>query len=523
MDLAVLKFDMTGATVASKYWHTTSPAVADKAGAIYVKDNGQVIVVGGRETDPNTGYSAYWDYDLSLNLTGGYPKNLASHPTLRAITNIGPSVYTVNNGSPTVVQLTGAGTPITGAEGIEGQGVGAPVFTFGGAYNSAGGNTIAGAPYNSIGRQVFVDTVTASGPFVYVAFISTTASLGGELYPEVDSVARLDASGNLLSSATIPGNSAGADAFAVDAFFNIYVSYKVKTTSTTTTDVGIVKFNKFLAQAGQVSYQSPTSGGPAYTNATRMTTDGTNIFVHNDGSSLIKFNSSLVALATASYTTLPGFTNGNGITIDPSGNTYMVVNNATSTLHLLKYGPAFDAASPLVDVDVSTVLLPIIGNGGSIELAYAGGGVFAMVGSVDGSEIYIRKFDSSLNYTGVSSTFSPTRLEIGPGQLQAGPDGYLYVVTAASTPTGSQYAAAKYDVGLNLISTAAFNPSGNGGSAVGLHVPTAGDVWVTGTSCNGGGGNSCTVRTTRLTLSGGGGPVVPATLSYSGTLPAGAA
>ncbi|TBR20097.1 hypothetical protein EPO15_13635, partial [bacterium] len=505
-DLLLVKFNSSLSFVSSTSFNGALGA-NDEATGLSLDAAGNLLVSAQTDFKPGIagGDIAILQFNPSLVFVSsdGYSTGIEEGGNAVAV-GIAPYVYSVG------YSFTGISDEVhTIRRSFAAAGGGAPaspLFTAAGAYVSAGGNVISATGFNSIGRNVFVDTVTVSGPFVYVSFLSTTGAIGGgDFDPEVDSIARLNASGTLLSSATLPGNS-GIDGLVVDGAFNVYLPYKVKV-GTITMEIGVVKYDKFLTPLAQTHFLAPTSGTPAPTNITRMTGDGTNIYLANDGASLIKMNSSLVAIATASYTSLPGFTNSNAVTLDAVGNVYMEVNDATTTIHLLKYGASFDGASPLIDVTLSTALFPILGNGGSFELAYAGGSVFVLAADPLGDKVYIRKFDSSLNYTGISSTYTPTRLDLGPGQMKTGPDGNLYVVTAASKPEGSTYAALVYDTNLNLLDSQTFDPSTQGGSAVGLAVPAAGDVWATGTSCNGGGGSSCEVVTTRFALSAAAGPV----------------
>ncbi|TBR26242.1 hypothetical protein EPO15_00510, partial [bacterium] len=316
---------------------------------------------------------------------------------------------------------------------------------------------------------IHADTVTAGGPFFYVVAQSTTGNVGA--FPDAAAIVKYDAAGVFVSSVSLLTGPAG-HGFAMDSSHNIYVHEG--------DDAGtrLSKFDKDLRPLASIAIGSDIGGFQ------RIATDGTNIYVTaasgttNGYTKVVKYGPDLVALATAPYSVPDG--RFASITYDDSAVyvMYSTGNGSATTRRLVTFAPGL--GSILNDVNVTTVL-----NGQFNRMVRAAGGLF--VASANGTlgELYLRKFDASGNYTGVSSTFSG--VVGGTGQhMTLGPDGTLYVMGGSSVGAVLDALVLRYDQSLTLLSSATHNGAANGADffrdAV---VLTSSRVVVTGRSYNG--------------------------------------
>ncbi|MBI4247972.1 MAG: fibronectin type III domain-containing protein, partial [Elusimicrobia bacterium] len=367
-----------------------------------------------------------------------------------------------------------------------------PNFSYSGNF-SAGAVIASDNGQNELGHHVLVDTVTSGGHYLYVLFHSTSGSNPGDT-PDMTAVVKYNASGAMLSSATLSGNVSG-DGFVRDDSGNIYVSEK--SSSPAGKQIWISKYDANLAFMTSVSV--PTSEVGAII---RMATDGTFIYTANDGGNpsgsakLIKYNSSLVAVATAAYSIGSGHVNADGIALDRTAANILIRvstgSSAGAERHLLKYAANFNGAAPLFDANI-TSLAALEG-----DVAFSSNSAFTISPDVQGASVKILKFDESLNYTGVSATINNASAFLG--KTDTGPGGNLYIAVFSSSSAGVDYLALKYNRDLVLQASATFNGSANGQDlGIGLAVADSTTVYVTGASFNGSNFDALTVK---LNLSG---------------------
>ena len=369
---------------------------------------------------------------------------------------------------------------------VSGTAYAVPNFTYSGNF-SAGARIASDNGQNELGHHVLVDTVTSGGPYLYVLFHSTSGSNPGDT-PDLVSIVKYNASGSVLSSATLSGDASGGG-FVRDDSGNIYVSEK--SSSPAGKQIWIGKYDANLAFLTSVSVPVSEVG-----NITRMATDGTFIYTANDGGSnnsakLIKYNSSLVAVATAAYSIGSGHVNADGIALDRTAANILIRvstgSSAGAERHLLKYDANFNGASPLFDANITS--LAALGG----DVAFSSNNAYAISPDVQGTSVKILKFDESLNYTGVSATINNASAFLA--QTETGPGGNLYVAVFSSSAAGVDYLALKYSRDLLLLASATFNGSGNAEDlGIGLAVADSTTVYVTGASFNGSNFDALTVK-----------------------------
>jgi len=301
-------------------------------------------------------------------------------------------------------------------------------------------------------------------------------------------LARYDSSGLFMSSAALKGNASG-DAMAMDSSGNLYVGER-KIDGAAAPQLWISKYSPQLTLISSQAVSRFDVG-----NVTRMASDGTFIYTINDGGSvsnsakLIKYDGNLTPLATAEYSINGLQTNGDAIALDGSGNAFVMVSTGHApgaAQLLLKYGPSFDGAAPSASLDIAG--LGLAQEAG--DLAVMGSNLFYLHPDPAGSHLYLRKFDTNLGYTGVSSTMTDVGSPLAAGLLKPGLDGNLYLVTTDtySVTGGGQILAAKFDQDLNGLGVARRSdsgPSGGNDLGLGLAVDGADNVVAVGMTFNG--------------------------------------
>ncbi|TBR23791.1 hypothetical protein EPO15_05315, partial [bacterium] len=328
------------------------------------------------------------------------------------------------------------------------------------------GGAVVGAPgLKDTGFALVVDTQTAGGPFVFVSFVSTSGTVGSQ--PSVGTIVKYSSTGVALSSVSLAYGDAGR-ALAAGPSGSLYVMEG--------DGAGAVlsRYSNDLAWLGSVGFGSDVGGAP------RMTSDGTNAYVSASSGTteahvkVIAFSPSLVAVATGVYSLLnasPGT-----LTVDPSG--VLLMASSGTSRHLVKFSP--DLSAQIFDVDVTALVSshfywPLVV------------GTDIYLGSGSGASAFLRKFDLSGNYTGVSSTFSGVAGNTFR-KMALGPDGNIYAVGGTSVAAGAvqDILVVAYDTNLNQLSTASFNGTADGADfGRDLVVLASTAIFVTGQTFNG--------------------------------------
>ncbi len=355
-----------------------------------------------------------------------------------------------------------------------------------GNFSQSGGAVISSDNgQNELGFNILMDTATGN---FYVSYVSdnSTAFDSSSLW----SLIKYNSSGIEIATATLKGFE--SDSIALDASGNLYVTEK---------DANNRWLDKFNSNLVFVS-----SSSLPVLNISRLTSDGTFIYAICDhgpgGATTYKLNSNLSIVASQSYNGGGTLNLGDQITLDNAGNVYARVsadNGYAQATHLLKYDN--NLAALLNDTDI-TSLVPSRYTDGN-NLVFLNGNLFLAISDTTTARMMVKKFDSGLNYTGVTSTFtSYTAPFIDRVSMKAGPDANLYVTGTTSNNNGD-FLALKYDVNLVLLASATFDGSSHGtDQASDLCVFDSSHVYVTGMSYN---GSDFDARTLKLDLSGGGG------------------
>ncbi|MBI4422291.1 MAG: hypothetical protein HY554_01105, partial [Elusimicrobia bacterium] len=428
--------------------------------AIAVNESGTHVLIGWEDSRPIPPVGAADLYVQAINLVTGSPlfsgdyrvvadgaKHLQVEPALAGAGSDWIAVWEdMRNPSNTDVYAQRISTVASAGPTPLG-------FTFTGNFASGGARIDSNNSQKEIGHRIVVDTTTAGGPYYYVVFHSTNDP--SEFSPPLhDAIVKYDAAGVFLASATLIGSNDGGGAAALDRSGNLYVAAKSSPT-------GVSTLYKFGPGLGVLASRVLSRGEIG--NLTDMVSDGLSLFTINDGgdvsngAKLIKYDANLVPLATATYSIGANHVNGYSIMLQGAfpENVWVLVSSGSveGPLRMLKYGAAFNGASPVVDVNVS-----VTGgdHGKEASLAHEAGFNFVALSMVGGSSGVIRRYDLNGAYTGVSANTGAgvnVRRHRASGQLFASWTGY-------SPSTGEDYQVVKYDGNLAIISSATFASAG---------------------------------------------------------------
>ncbi|MDD5627457.1 MAG: fibronectin type III domain-containing protein, partial [Elusimicrobia bacterium] len=497
-DLAFLKYDLAGSTQVETYWHSSSPSGDDDPTDMALDPmSGDIFVAGRYASSSSSNSLALWSFSPSggllsaQTLSGSAGQTRASGVALDASGEAWLSTW-----ASTAPARFAGGVAASGAAGLDGGG--GPTFSFTGNIFS-GGALVSAAGQNVSGMQVLIDTVTSGGPFYTMIFVSTTGSLGG--HPNSAALARYDSTGVFRSSAALAGNDVAAYAFAQDSSGNIYV------------------VDRYVAGATEICWLSKYNPELAFLHSqdlaacgNQMVSDGSYLYYGGRLSSenrpvVVKYDTNLVALATATYAGLQG--DSIGLALKEDGSVYVLVSTASekdagAERRLLKYPPSFDGASPVNDTLVSgleTAYPTLTAAGGSVFLTYFNGAE---------TELSIRKYDSSLNYTGTSATRANVRDAMNI--VRAGSDGNLYVAARDYDMGLDTMLALEYDQDLVLLGSATYHAGAGSDGGSGLAVSGPNSVIATGWNLDGAYTRATLVR---LDISTGAAPPEPS-FSFTG-------
>lgn len=328
---------------------------------------------------------------------------------------------------------------------------------------------------NEFGVWLAIDTVTVGGPFLYEMFMSTTGGIASS--PQDHYLVKYQAqTGSMLANVLI--STTYAQGLAVDRHGSVYAGVS--------DDVGggrgrLVKYDSGLNLVKSVEVD-PTMD---ILDIMRLTSDGDFVYANVNGNNssllpmkVLKFDPNLVAVATA-VAPSTYYASKAGVAVSPDRTAVYSISATSFSPGANKKIMKFDSglANPIL-VDITSLFNE------EVELAATNDAVYAAEARLVATStyVYVRKFDTSLNYTGVSST----RQVQGPMvfracQIQAGPDGYIYVSGADASKAG----VIKLDPAtLALVSSAAY-AAGSLDQAFGLAVLSSSQVYVAGTSYNG--------------------------------------
>jgi hypothetical protein len=356
---------------------------------------------------------------------------------------------------------------------------------------------------NEAGLNVVVDRISGGGPYTYVVFFSTpgaTAARGfGHDTAGVVGLVRYGPGGNAISSRTLAIDSDGK--MAVDNAGNVFVAEMDKSLGLNSR--WISKYSPSLGLVGSV-YVSSSAVGDFGSLASNGTSVYAQIEDRNDNTlKLVNYDANLVVLATAAPYSLSGNPmRAFGIAGDNLYG-YVLVSSAApnAPVHLLRYPTgALNGATPLPDVVVAGLTASqeprLTATAGKVYVAFP-----------SGTSVFVREFDTALNYTGVSSTITNVSGPFGKARVSIdSANNAVFVAATVANSDPGDYVVAKYDAtnALAFVSSATYNsPTVLSDQAFGMAVGNSGEVYVTGASSDTiGNANAATVK---FVLAGGGG------------------
>lgn len=363
--------------------------------------------------------------------------------------------------------------------------------TAGNLFAPSGSGVASGNGQNERGFRIAVDTVTSGAPYYYATILSTTdPNFAG---PFVDLLMKYDATGSPAGPPLpLKGTVAGA-LVAVDGSGNVYATSKLAPPGGGTA-INLTKFSPALVPLASISLDTNAVG-----NVDDLVSDGSFLYTVNDGAStpyptIIKYDTNLVAVATATYANGSGIVGADAIALDGAGNVFADVLNATATVrHLIKFSSntANWISAPAADADLSGTVAP---RRASIAASPDGAKVYVAAYGPGPGAVYVNEYDgSNLAYSGVTSTTtgSADPLGLGAVQLRTAADGtvFLSYTDAYDGPTYPGHGddiVIKFDANLNFQNSRAFNgPTGSTDAALGMAVVDSSNVVVTGASRNG--------------------------------------
>ncbi|MFA5140012.1 MAG: hypothetical protein WC728_12335 [Elusimicrobiota bacterium] len=353
-DLALWKFDYTGATIFSKKWHSI-PGDIEQFHGMGMDMSGDLYLGGWIGPDSGPGHGAVWKYASDGTLH--YAQHGGQDP-VRSLSLGGTDMWMAVNSSAPLKWL--GGSTLSGAEGLEGE---APAGTFSGDFSQTDG-AIYDAGDMDMPQGVAVDTFTVGGPFVYVVGTSSKGA-NSEIV-----TAKYDASGSKLAAVSWPISGTDAISGFVDVNPNgVYVSLQEDGVGWRT-----VKYNKDL---GFVS--SALLPGDAANRAIVLDRSG-NVFVagsQDPDAGVVKYNKDLVFQSSAVFNT-GYYDEAQDVEVDAAGNVYMVgfkLQGTATSYFMAKYNnnlifqsSATFSAFAHVNPEMQSYGLAVDTNSGSVYL-----------------------------------------------------------------------------------------------------------------------------------------------------------
>ncbi|MBI3552269.1 MAG: right-handed parallel beta-helix repeat-containing protein [Elusimicrobia bacterium] len=378
-------------------------------------------------------------------------------------------------------------------------GAGGSLNVYTGSFTAPGGARFDGGAAD-LGISVAADTTTAGGPFFYVTGLT-------DQRPLVLSIVKYSSGGVFLASTTVASID-GHDPIFDPSLRFLYIPGSVSNSGVGTSTAAILELGADLhvirtiqltaADAtfgGEQVDGSAMSGGLLYA-AVRAGQAGGSMLRQIDP------NQNFKTISTGTFA-FPGAACSSSLSCSGTRLAAIAVDTNTAYVYALA---TFDPGGPgklaallkydsglnlLASQDITNLGVPTGNGGGSGSLAVDGLGnlflSFVPVGQSPPISLATYKFNSSnlqqLNY----KTFGPILTHFGFGDLQVGPDGYVYE-TAESTVNGGDYIVLRYDPALNLAASRTFNGTAAGSLEDfpgGFYVLDSSRVYVTGAVNNG--------------------------------------
>ncbi|MFH1723829.1 MAG: SBBP repeat-containing protein, partial [Elusimicrobiota bacterium] len=403
LDLAFLKYDVSGSTVVEKYWHSESSTGTEMMFDIAFDNNMDVLIAGS--VDVGSGPAgALWKYDQAGNFV--FAKTVGGHSEANAIA--------VNSSAEIWLAVTSsgpyhwtAGSDLSGAEGLEGA-AGGTTGTFSGDFDQASGALYDGGDEDSL-RDLAIDTITAGGPYVYVVGASSLGANGEDWL-----AIKYSSTGVLRASATF--DAGGADYIwnaALDQSGFLYATGKVTPNVVRMVKYGpdLVEVSSTIASIGEDL--AVTGDGSAVLNMGFQGSDM--VLVKRDGN-LVWVASTVVRAA--------GYIGVHMATDDSADSVYLSVEaEGDAYLELHKY-----SISTLAFVSSTTYALWTKSRGGDLAVD-SSGNVFVVGVATDGvtAMTTVAKFDSSLAFISSAPVLTTSSMGCCSRIVVDKPTGEVYV------------------------------------------------------------------------------------------------